>query len=248
MTVSSRRFGTVPALCMAMLCAPVAGDAAERVEDKGSFDLVMMGLTAGRLTFAGTQDGNVYAVGGELKSAGLLSLVRKVSYTASARGSVTDAGVFTPSSYSEKADTGSRQSESVMEYAGGVPKVKVYNPPRPPRKQDVDPASQGGTVDPLTALYATLRDVDKGQECAVNVRMFDGKRASLLELSAPRRTGDKVQCDGEYRRVAGFSAKEMAEKVHFPFTLTYAPTDDGRMRVIDVSMDTLYGKARLTRR
>lgn len=222
------------------------GGAAQAQTDQAVFDLTIRGLGAGSLSFTGTMANGTYEVTGRLKSGGVVGVLRKVSYDAQAQGAVA-ADRFVPVSYAEKADTGKRSSESVMTYAGGVPQVKTYNPPRPPRAEDIDPATQGGTLDPLTALYATLRDVDPGQECTVSVRMFDGRRASQLTLGRPEARGDRVVCRGEYRRVGGFSAQDMAEKTRFSFSLTYAPVD-GRMRVIDVSMDSLYGKARLKRR
>jgi len=220
---------------------------AQAQTDQGTFDLVMMGLKAGALHFTGVQDGAGYSVSGLLQSGGLVAMIRKVRYAATVQGSVS-GGRYTPTGYSEDADTGKRQSQAVMAYVKGVPQVKTYNPPRPPRASDVDPATMGGTVDPLTALYATLRDVDPGGECQVDLKMFDGRRYSQIATFEPTPRGDRVVCAGEYRRLAGFSDKEMADKQRFPFTLTYAPTPEGRMRVVEVALDTLYGKARLKRR
>ncbi len=218
-----------------------------KTSDQATFDLVLKGITAGTLTFSATQSGKGYGVQGKLQSSGLAALIRKVRYDAKVKGSVSK-GRYSPSSYSEKADTGKRQSESVMAYKGGVPQVVSYNPPRDPGPNDVDAATMGGSVDPLTALYATLRDVAPGQECQVSVKMFDGKRSSQITVGKPKADGDGVVCTGEYRRLKGFTADEMADKVRFPFTLTYAPVEGGKMRVVEVSMDSLYGKARLTRR
>ena len=220
---------------------------AEVVRQEAQFDLVMLGLTAGSLQFSGLEEQGRYAVRGVLASGGILAFLRKVSYDARVNGRVVD-GAYRPARYAERADTGKRGSEAVMESPRGVPKVVSYNPPREPQKNDVDPATMGGTVDPLTALYATLQDVAPGKECQVTVPMFDGRRSSRLSISAPVAEGDQVTCQGEYRRIAGFSDKDMAEKTRFPFTLTYAPAPDGRMRVMLVEMETLYGTARLVRR
>ena len=220
--------------------------AAEPLRQEARFDLVMLGLTAGSLQFSGVEEGGRYAVRGVLTSGGILAFLRKVSYDARANGRIVD-GRYRPARYAEIADTGTRRSEAVMEYARGVPKVMSYSPPRAPQKNDVDATTQGGTVDPLTALYATLQDVAPGKECQVTVPMFDGRRSSRLSITAPVAEGDRVTCQGEYRRIAGFSDKDMAEKTRFPFTLTYEPAPDGRMRVVLVEMDTLYGRARLVR-
>jgi hypothetical protein len=95
-----------------------------------------------------------------------------------------------------------------MAYRKGVPQVKSYNPPREAKPYDVDPSTMGGTVDPLTALYATLRDVDKGTECQVSLKMFDGRRHSQITTSERQEAGEQVVCQGEYRRLAGFSAED----------------------------------------
>lgn len=215
--------------------------------DEATFNLVLKGFNAGTLTFSGVQKDKIYSVVGTLKSSGLAAMLRKVRYDAKANGRISK-GRYTPSSYTENADTGKRQSQSVMAYVKGVPQVKSYSPPREPYKTDVDPSTMGGTVDPLTAMYATLRDVDAGEECKVSLAMFDGRRHSQIRTSSPKADGENVVCAGEYRRLAGFSEKEMAEKTRFAFTLTYAPVEGGQMRVIEVAMDTLYGKARLQRR
>jgi hypothetical protein len=214
--------------------------------DRHSFDVSIRGLRAASLSFAGEQAGNAYSVTGKLESRGLAAMVRKVRYDANVRGR-TKGSRYTPSAYSEKADTGKRKSASVMEYRKGVPQVKSYDPPRDPRPDDLNPAKQGGTVDPLTALYATLRDVEAGQECKVALQMFDGRRRSQIATSGRKVAGDNVTCTGEYRRIAGFSAEDMAEKTRFPFVMTYAPIDGGRMRVVEITTETLFGTAVLSR-
>ena len=129
-----------------------------------------------------------------------------------------------------------------MTYSGGVPSVVAGE------TGALDPASQKGTVDPQTAIYAAFRDVDAGDVCKLNVQMFDGKRRSQVRLGNPRPDGEMIKCDGEYRRLKGFSAEDMAEKSRFPFNLFYAKTSDGRYRVEKVITQTLYGNASLTRR
>lgn len=240
---------TLTAAALALATAlPLAPARAETIRDGATYDVVMKGFTVASLTFDATETDGSYAVRGKLATAGLVAFLRKISYDASSNGSVSK-GRYTPSRYVEKADTGKRVSEAVMDYRRGVPQLKVYNPPRDPSPQDVQPASQGGTVDPLTALYATMRDAAPGSECNRTLKMFDGKRASRLTLAEPQPTeGGGVTCAGEYRRVAGFTPEEMAEKSRFPFTLTYAPGPDGKMQVVEVAMDSLYGRARMVRR
>jgi hypothetical protein len=224
------------------LASPVWAD-----EQQASFDLQLKGIRAGSLSWSAVEDGKSYSVAGRLKTGGLVALIRKVRYDASANGGLSK-GRFVPASYSENADTGRRQSQAVMAYKGGVPQVKSYNPPREPKDYDVDPATMGGTVDPLTGMYAVLKSVEPGQECQVSQPMFDGRRHTQVKTFERQESGDQVVCQGEYRRLAGYSAEDLAEKTRFPFTMIYAPDGNGKMMVTEVSMETVYGKAKLIRR
>ena len=233
-------------LAVAIFSACLAGLPAH-AEDPVVFDLSIRGIRAGILSFSGQATDGRYAVSGRLESAGLVGLVRQVRYDGQAEGSLQQ-GRYTPARYREQADTGRRQSESVMEYRRGIPQVKVYNPPRDLGSDGIDPATQGGTVDPLTALFATLRDVVPGEECNRTLTMFDGKRRSQLVLGTPAAVEGGLACPGEYRRLAGFSADDMAEKSRFPFTVRLVPGTSGLMQVEEVTMESIYGNARLKRR
>lgn len=220
---------------------------AERIEDKATFDVVIRGISAASLGFSAVHDGNRYAVSGLLKSAGLAAMLRKISYSATAKGAVSGTN-YTPFSYVEKSDNGKKQSTSKMTYSRGVPSEVQYTPAREGREKDVDPSTQAGTVDTLTALYAILRDVEPGQECKVSLKMYDGRYVSAISLSKPKAAGKTVACNGQYRRIAGFKPAEMAERKTFPFTLTYEPAANGKMRVTEVAMESIYGKAAMKRR
>ncbi len=236
------------ALRAAMVVLSLAATAARADQtDAAVFDISIRGFSAATLSISGAVTGQHYEASGFLKSSGLLGFLKKIRYDAAASGSLSD-GRFVPARYKEKADTGKRQSESVMAYKGGVPQVKSYTPPRPPQTGDIDPATQGGTVDPLTALYAVLRDVPVAEACSLKVFLFDGRRRSQVVLTAPKAEGERITCRGEYRRLEGFSDKDMAEKSRFPFTLTYQAAGSGMVHVSEISMDTLYGKGRMIRR
>lgn len=232
-------------LVIAVLVAAAQPVAASETTDQGVFDFHLLGIKAGVFAYKGVRNETSYAVTGRLESAGLVSFVKQIRYDAKARGRVGADGRLVPRRYEEDADTGKRQSRSLMEYEDGVP--TVVRPERQ-RARDVDPATQGGTLDPLSALYAVFRDMPREEVCALEIHMFDGKRRSRVQLSEPTSRDDRVVCAGEYRRLAGFSKREMAEKQRFAFTLTYAPAGDGQMRVRRVEMETEYGPATLTRR
>jgi hypothetical protein len=129
-----------------------------------------------------------------------------------------------------------------------VPQVKSYAPPRDPDEGGLDPATQGGTVDPLTAMYAFLRDRPAAAACNQRLVLFDGERRSQLALGPPRPADGGISCDGEYRRLEGFSAEDMAERTRFPFSLRLEPAAGDLLRVTEVRMQTLFGPAVMARR
>jgi hypothetical protein len=232
---------------MAALALAAPGGAV-RAEAPVVFDLTIRGIEAATLSFTGTVEDGRYSVAGVLQSAGLVGVLRRIRYEGQSRGSVR-GGRFTPAIYVENAETGRRSSVGEMRYRRGVPQVKAYDPPRPEGEAGLDPAAQGGTVDPLTAMFAVLRDVPQGQECNLALTLFDGERRSEVRVGAPAPGPEGVlTCPGEYRRLAGFSAEDMAERTRFPFALVVTPVAGGLARVTEVRMDTLFGRAVMTRR
>ena len=218
----------------------------------GQFDLLVRGIKAASVSYSTDRNGTVYRVTGRVQTTGLVAVIKRLRYDGAAAGAVVK-GRLRPDSYRESADTGRRQSEATLAYEGGVPEVTAYSfagnaVPGEVDPGDVDPATMGGSVDPLTAFYATMGSVDAGRECNLSLTLFDGKRASQLQIGAPVAAGDRVTCDGSYIRVKGFSAKEMAKQTRFSFSLIYSPTTAGRMRVVEVRSESIYGKVTLKRR
>ncbi len=236
----------VALLTLAFTAPPPAK--AQSVQESGQFDLVVAGIPAARIDFSASQQGDTYTVTAGFASTGLLALMRRVQFTTRAEGVIRDT-LPRPTRYEARAEAGRRSGEMVMDYADGIPQVRVDLPPREPADWQIDAASQGGTMDPISALYITLRDVAPGTECNHSFRMFDGRRATELTVG-PSRAGEDgaVTCTGEYRRIAGYPPEDMEERTRFPFTLTLTPTENGLLRVTEVEMDSLIGKARLLRR
>ncbi|MFD1913411.1 DUF3108 domain-containing protein [Halodurantibacterium flavum] len=215
-------------------------------DSRVAFDLHFMGLRAGAFAFSAAERDADYAVTGRLESTGLVGAIRKVRYDAQVTGRRA-ADRFVPASYQESSDNGRRQVESRMNFQAGVPQVMSYSPPREPSERDVDPATQAGTVDPLTALYAVLRDVPVAEACQARLAIFDGRRRSEVAVGNAQANGNRITCNGEYRRVAGYSERDMAERRVFPFNMTYV-VDGDIARVTEVTTDSIYGRAVMRRR
>ena len=215
--------------------------------DEGRFDVILRGIPAGQLVFKAEQAGGRYAVAGKVQSTGIVAALLTFRYDATARGTVTPDG-FRPSFYSQDTDRRGRKAQSKMAYSAGVPQPPQITPPRGPATYDLDPATQGGTVDPLTAIFAVLRDHPRDSACNISLTLFDGRRRTQLTLGAPTlQTDGTATCSGDYKRLGGFSPEDFAERSVFPMTLKLRPNAD-KLRVTEVLVPTVYGDAVLRRR
>jgi hypothetical protein len=233
-------------LLMVLAAALAAPTAAAETRTEARFDVAYRGIKAGEVIFKGVTTAGSYGVAGVLRSTGLLRAVANLRYDARSSGLVNE-NTFVPVSYDEQASIGQRNSTSVMRYDGGVPVKVDYAPDAPPEPYHLDPRTQGGTLDPASAVFFMLRDLPREQACNGSVFMFDGRRRSRLAVVNPRLEGDRLVCDGEYRRIAGFPAEELQERTAFPFSVIYRPAGSV-YQVERVTIQTTYGPVRLNRR
>ena len=211
---------------------------------RATFDIYVSGIRSGVISVAGEERGGRYATAGRLESVGVVGAFRRVRYDAEVRGRVSGVD-FRPERYSETfLNRGERDRKSIA-YRGGVPRVTADDERD---DDDLDPATQGGTIDPLTAIWGLLRDVRLDQACRFAADLFDGARRSRVSLGTPVRSAERITCDGEYRRIAGYDPETLAEKARFPFRVTYRPVGGGTWQVERIDMDTIFGRGVLIRR
>lgn len=234
---------------LAALCALCLPAAALAETERGVFDVSLRGVNAATVQYVANTENGEYAVTGILRTTGLVGAFVSASYEATAVGRLRDNGGYRPYSFTERRDAGDGVSTAEMRYRRGVPQIKTYVPPRESDRHAVDPSGQGGTVDPMTAIWAALRDQPRERVCALDVTVFDGKRRSGVRLSNPSEQSDgTIRCQGEYRRIKGWSPQKLAERSRFPFTMTYARTGAGDWQVVRVTTETSFGRAELRRR
>lgn len=242
---SFRRLILASLLCLAATAAAAA--ASQERHDSAVYDFYVKGFRVGLLVFAGVQAGDYYAVNGRFQTAGLAALVRNIRYDATVRGRILN-GHFRPRRYVLTTNPGKDQKVETITYSHGVPGAPTRVPPRyDPNPLAVNPASQAGSVDTLTAIYATLREMPVAAACKGSITIYDGVRRARLTLWPADGAKGALACGGEYRRVAGYSAADMARPT-FPFRMTYSHTSDGQVQVSEIDMDSIYGRASLKRR
>ena len=230
-----------------VLVGLVSGPAPAFADGTAVFDIRIRGIPVGVMRLAGLEAEGFYAARAEIESVGVARVFRRFSYRASVRGDVDD-GDLTPLRYEEIADTGRRRSEAVLIYAEGVPSVSRFVSQSEPPADSPAPATQGGTLDPLSALFSVLRDRPPGAVCGRQLIMFDGRRRSSLTLGPAQDTGDGVACDGEYRRLQGFTDEELSRHRAFEMQLFFAPNAAGLQQSRRIAVQSVYGLATLDRR
>lgn len=241
-----RRLLSAALLCLAGAAAAAAS--AQEQRDEAVFDFYVKGFRVGVLVFAAVQSDDYYAVNGRFSTAGLAALVKSMRYDATVRGRVTKDGRYHPETYVLTTNTGARQKVQTITYQNGEPQAPVQLPARAaPDPLAVDPAAQAGTIDTLTAIYATLRAMPEAEACQGALTIYDGVRRASLTLWPADGHGGELACGGEYRRVAGYSAGDMARPA-FPFRMSYQTTSGGAVEVSEIDMSSIYGAASLKRR
>lgn len=233
-------------LGLVLLSGPVPAFAQS---EQATFDVTLRGVTAANVRYAANIAGDEYAVTGILRPTGLVGAVVDAGYEATSVGRFRASGGFRPYSFTERRTESGDLSTAEMRYRRGVPQIKTYNPPREADPFAVDPAGQGGTVDPMSAIWAALRDQPRAQVCDLDITVFDGKRRSGVRLRNPAvQSNGTITCDGEYRRIKGWSPEKLAERTRFPFKMTYAENGAGVWQVVRVTTQTSFGQAELRRR
>jgi hypothetical protein len=235
----------IVAAAMLAVAGPLA---AEDRRDDARFGVSVLGLRVVELRLAGAEaPSGAYAARVAITTTGAARAVARVRFEAEVTGRRA-RGDWRPDRYTESADTGRRQSAARLVFTDGTAQV-VTDTAGTTAGRAADPLLPVpsdwalGAVDPMTALYAAMRDLTPGEDCALDLRIFDGIRASRVRI-APSGDG---QCRGEYRRVGGFPARDMAERAAFPLVLMRADRGDGWQRLVRAEVATLWGTAVLVR-
>lgn len=211
------------------------------------FSATMAGIRAGSMELRGTESNGRYEVQGAAVSSGLVGEFVQFSVRAAAAGAV-QRGRYAPARYTEVSESRGRTKRVTYTYRSGVPQITRTPEDDDPEPHHVGPEGQAGTLDPLTSLWAILRDQPRDKACKADVSAYNGETRSRLRLVRAEPSEDTLVCTGRYTRIAGFSEKEMAERVNWPFTLTYRDTGAALLRVEELRVPTSFGVFRLTRR
>lgn len=223
-----------------LLLTGLPGSALGETRTDALFDVRLGAVRLGEMRLTGHEmtDGR-YAARARFSTRGLAGVLARVRFDLLAEGSITE-GRVSPQGYVEDIDTGKRQSNARLVYEGGLPRIVQGDRPV---DAALDPGRQGGTLDPMSALFLALRDQAPATLCTLDTAIFDGARRAHVRLA---RTGE-AGCVGRFERIAGYGEEELARLRSFPLWIEYAP-GDGVMQATRIVVQTVYGKVTLYRR
>ena len=226
----------------ALACAVLGATGAAKAQD-AVFDFYLSGIKAGEMTMSARSTPEGYSARSSIRAAGAVGLVANFFFDGEASGRIV-GGKVSPVRYEANSKSPRAERRTVMDWKDGVPvNVSVV----PPRGSAPDPATQGGTLDPVSAGLALLGDAVPGSVCDASVDVFDGSRRSRLSLGAPMARDGALVCTGAYSRIEG-EAQSMSSQREFPFEVTFREGGDGVARLERVETRTQFGKAVLERR
>jgi Protein of unknown function (DUF3108) len=212
---------------------------------RARFDVQVLGLKVGNLSMTGAIDAAAYSVAARFATSGLARLYRDARFDMQADGS-HEGLAFAPREYAEQVNTGKRRSSARVRYVRAIP-VLVEGEVSDGEVAPLDPASQGGTVDPLTIMFMILRDQPADGLCRIAQPVFDGGRRTRVDLTARREEDGTVVCSGEFRRVAGYPQEELVSRGQVPLRVIYRRGANGLMQAQSMELRSSYGRIALTR-
>ncbi|KRS13001.1 hypothetical protein XM53_07540 [Roseovarius atlanticus] len=241
MTVKTRlTYSALAALFTALAATTALADSTQ-----ARYDVRLIGAKVGEMAMASTETASAYSTRARFATTGAMSALKQASFDLSVQGRKS-GNRFVPSSYSEVTSEGGRRSTNLkIGFSGGVAtRVTGDTGSSAPA---VNPRTLPGAYDPLTALYAALRDQDPGELCSLNADVYDGHRHARLSLTSRKALdGGRVQCSGQYRRIAGYSQRELRHSTA-PVSIVYVPQGN-TMRADSVVVRTRYGQVSMHRR
>ncbi len=222
---------------------------AETRVDRHEFTLSVGSFRIANMTLDGETDGDNYSVSASLKSSGLVNWFTRVRYDGRVHGNVS-GNRLVPKHYVETTASGGEQASGSITYRRGSPVQTEKSPPAPIGSPRASIAEQHGTLDILTATYVALRSSPEADLCDREFFMFDGTRRTKIELGPQQREEGSITCDCTYYRIDGFSEKDMAEQVEFPFRLQFGPMRDreGWYEILRLTSMTDYGAFAMVKR
>lgn len=231
-------------IALAALLTALGATTALADSSQARYDVRLIGAKVGEMAMASSESASRYSTRARFATTGAVGALKQARFDLSSKGRKSGTR-FIPQSYTEVTSEGRRSTNLRIAFSGGV--ATQVTGDTGSSAPAVNPRSLPSALDPLTALYAALRDQAPSEVCSLNADVYDGHRHARLTLT--RRAaldGGRVQCSGRYQRIAGYSDRELRHRTA-PVSVIYVPTGTA-MRAETVIVRTRYGKVSMHRR
>ncbi len=178
------------------------------------YEAYVVGLPVVAFDFRLDEGASAYALGGQVRTEGLLRLFYRLDLRTLSQGTIATADLH-PLFHEQSLRARGKQRSARLDYPGDGTVTTALVPaedpgrPKPTRQQTVD------TLDPLTTLLAIGRSVARRGRCEGRFAVYDGRRRYDILLSDdgvepaerwPGHTpGDVRRCAAAAVKIAGFS-------------------------------------------
>lgn len=207
-------------LALIAVSAPLRTSAQEAVT---RYQVRLGAVPVGEIRMAHGRRADAYEVRAIFATRGVAGALAPVRFDISALGRFV-GGTPRPASYREDLDTSRRQSRTEIAFAAG-----------------------DGRIDPATALWIAVGDRPREGGCGAQYDVFDGTRGNRLRIARGTLSGAVLTCRGRFDRVAGYTAREMAENSGFGFTTIFDLKGE-RLILREAQTQTIFGRVILRRR
>lgn len=217
--------------------------------DKKYYTVSISGFPIGHVEYQSQSGEDGYRVQGFLGSSGFFGFFIGTRYSGAVIGE-TRGGKAVPEVFRGRFEARGKYAQVDVSYKNAQPASVVHQPARASQPYDIPLKAARNSVDPISALYLLLRDVDRRDVCRFDQTIFDGVRLSRVFLGAaavPDGIAEgqgRLQCNGAYSRVGGFSEDQLADRTDYPFLLEYAQKADGSWHVSRFLATTDFGIAK----
>lgn len=231
---------------LALAVAPLAAAPAAAAETyEAAFDFRIAGIRAGEISMGGVESGRTYEARAKVNTAGLVGIFADFRFDGTAAGGVAGDGRIVPQVFRASSVSPRAARETRIDWENGTP---VFVSVKPERSTSPDPSNQTGTLDPVSASFALLRDVPVAEVCGKSVDVFDGSRRSRITLGKPEMQGDgEILCNGRYERLEG-EEQTFNTSSSYPFKAIFRDRGDGVAQLQRLDTKTQFGRAALVRK
>ena len=144
---------------LALAVAPLAAAPAAATETyEAAFDFRIAGIRAGEISMGGVESGRTYEARAKVNTAGLVGIFADFRFDGTAAGGVAGDGRIVPQVFRASSVSPRAARETRIDWENGTP---VFVSVKPERSTSPDPSNQTGTLDPVSASFALLRDVER---------------------------------------------------------------------------------------